>query len=161
MRSLPVSNRVIPTAILMLVGMLPLSLQAQSGAEFFSHEIRPIMERTCWNCHGEAIQSSGLDLRTRDDALIGGDRGPAIVPGNADESRLFRQIAGLEGPSMPLGVPLTDDEIEAFRVWINDGAEWDAEPVTTLTGNSFSAFATDVPDSANPDFFEDDGDLPF
>ena len=90
------------TTIFGAIGFLPTLLQAQSDAEFFSHEIRPIMERTCWNCHGEAVKSSGLDLSSREAALEGGNRGPAIVPGNAEESRLFRQLAGLEGPQMPL-----------------------------------------------------------
>ena len=143
-----VSNRVMLSAVLAVTGFLPVSVSAQSGAEFFSHEIRPIMERTCWNCHSDQVQSSGLDLTSRDAALTGGARGPAIIPGNADDSRLFRQIAGLEGPSMPLGVPLTAVEIEAVRTWINDGAEWDAAPTTAVGGDSFSAFATDVPASA-------------
>ena len=129
MRSLSVSNRVMLSAILAVTGFLPLSAQAQSGSEFFSHEIRPIMERTCWNCHGDAIQSSGLDLSTREKALEGGNRGPAIVPGDAEASRLFRQLAGMEGPAMPLGIPLADDEIDKFRTWINDGAVWDEAPV--------------------------------
>ena len=136
------------TTIFGAIGFLPTLLQAQSDAEFFSHEIRPIMERTCWNCHGEAVKSSGLDLSSREAALEGGNRGPAIVPGNAEESRLFRQLAGLEGPQMPLGVPLAEEEIEKFRTWINDGAVWDAGPATTVAASEFSAFATDVPASA-------------
>ena len=31
---------------------------AQTPSEFAS-TIRPIMERSCWNCHGEAVQLSG------------------------------------------------------------------------------------------------------
>ncbi len=142
------SNRVLLSAALAIAGFLPIHSQAQSEAEFFSHEIRPIMERTCWNCHGDAIQSSGLDLSTREAALAGGNRGPAIIPGNAEDSRLFRQLAGLEGPTMPLGVPLSDEEVEKFRVWINEGAVWDEGPATTVAGDEFSAFATSVPDSA-------------
>ena len=136
------------TTIFGAIGFVPTLLQAQSDAEFFSHEIRPIMERTCWNCHGDAVKSSGLDLSSREAALEGGNRGPAIVPGNAEESRLFRQLAGLEGPQMPLGVPLEEEEIEKFRTWINDGAVWDAGPATTVAASEFSAFATDVPASA-------------
>ena len=101
--------------ILLTLGFLPAQVLGQSDAEFFSHEISPIMERTGWNCHGEAVKSSGLDLSTREAALEGGNRGPAIVPGNAEESRLFRQLAGLEGPQMPLGVPLADEDVEKFR----------------------------------------------
>ena len=143
-----VSIRVILSAIMAFAWTLSTTAQTQSDVEFFSHEIRPIMERTCWNCHGEAIQSSGLDLSTRDAALAGGNRGPAIVPGDAEASRLFRQMAGMEGPQMPLGVPLPEEEVEKFRTWINDGAVWDAGPATTVAGNDFSAFATDVPASA-------------
>jgi len=149
MRNLLVSNRVVLCAVLAITGfLLPLGAIAQSSAEFFSHEIRPIMERTCWNCHSDQIQSSGLDLSTREGALAGGSRGPAIVPGNAADSLLFRQVAGMEGPAMPLGVPLTEEEVEVFRTWINQGAEWDTRPATTASGNGFSAFATVVPDSA-------------
>ena len=148
MRNALVSNLVGLSAVLALTSLLPAGVAAQSGAEFFSHEVRPIMERTCWNCHSDQIQSSGLDLSTREGALLGGLRGPAIVPGNAADSLLFRQVAGMEGPAMPLGIPLTEEEIEVFRTWINEGAEWDARPATTASGDGFTAFATVVPDSA-------------
>ena len=45
---------------------------AQTEPVTFTDHIRPIMERSCWNCHGEAVQLSDLDLRTRDGALAGG-----------------------------------------------------------------------------------------
>ena len=148
MRSPSVSNRVILAALLAVPLVLPSAASAQFDAEFFSHEIRPIMERTCWNCHGAAIQSSGLDLSTRENALEGGNRGPAIVPGDAEASRLFRQLAGLEGPVMPLGVPLPEEDVEKFRAWIEAGAVWDDGPATTVAASEFSAFVTEVPASA-------------
>ena len=67
-----VSNRLTLFAVLAIFGSYSFNAQAQADAEFFSHEIRPIMERTCWNCHGEAVKSSGLDLSTREAALEGG-----------------------------------------------------------------------------------------
>ena len=147
LRALLGSNRVIPAAILAAAAMQPLSVLAQSP-DVFTHEIRPIMERTCWNCHSDQVKSSGLDLSTREGALTGGNRGPAIVPGDAEGSRLYRQLAGVEGPAMPLGVPLSAEEIEAVRNWINAGAEWDDGPSSVVSGDQFSAFATDVPASA-------------
>ncbi len=146
-----ISNRVMSSALLAVAGCFSLLVSpvlAQSPTEFFSHEIRPIMERTCWNCHGAAIQSSGLDLSTREGALAGGNRGPAIVPGDAEGSRLYRQLAGLEGPAMPLGLPLDEATVEKFRIWIDEGAVWDEAPATTVAGSEFSAFVTDVPPSA-------------
>ena len=104
---------------------------AQTGPVTFSDHIRPIMERSCWNCHGEAAQLSDLDLSTRDGALAGGTQGPALVPGRAEDSRLFRMVAGLDRPSMPMtGDPLTDVELAAVRTWIDEGAHWDAGEVT-------------------------------
>ena len=97
MRNALVSNLVGLSAVLALISLLPAGAAAQSGVQFFSHEVRPIMERTCWNCHSDQIQSSGLDLSSREGALLGGLRGPAIVPGNAADSLLFRQVAGIEG----------------------------------------------------------------
>src|SRR2546426_569366 len=66
----------------------------------FSPQIPPIFEPSCWKCHGAAMQLSRLDLRMRETALKGGDHGPAIVPGNAGESRLFRLVSGGEKPAM-------------------------------------------------------------
>ena len=77
------------TTLLGLVGVFLVGAggsvaQAQTGAEVtFTDHIRPIFERSCWNCHGEASQLSELDLRTREAAVEGGARGPALVPGPA------------------------------------------------------------------------------
>ena len=108
---------------------------AAAGAEAqdsgtFTQGIRPIMERSCWNCHNADTQRSDLDLSTRESALRGGRSGQAaIVPGRAEDSRMFRLVAGLEGPSMPReGNPLSTDEVEVLRAWINDGAHWDSGP---------------------------------
>jgi len=78
----------------------------------FERDIRPILGASCETCHGE-LQVSGLDLRTREGAVKGGDHGAAIVPGSADQSRLFRRIAGLEQPSMPMDGALTASQISA------------------------------------------------
>ena len=105
---------------------------AQTESVTFTDHIRPIMERSCWNCHGEAARLSDLDLSTREGALAGGTKGPAIVPGRAEDSRLFRMVAGLDQPFMPLsGDLLTDAELAAVRTWIDEGAHWDTEAVTS------------------------------
>ena len=108
----------------------------------FATDIRPILERSCWACHGELPRLANLDLRTREGALKGGDNGVAIVPGRADQSRLYRRVAGLDQPPMPFdGTTLTAEEIAAVRTWINDGAHWDAEPAETATVASAAAAA--------------------
>src|SRR4051794_25656284 len=77
----------------------------------FTRDIQPIFESSCWKCHGAAIQLSKLDLRSREAALKGGHRGAAIVRGKAAESRLYRAVAGIEKPAMPMDGKLTASQI--------------------------------------------------
>src|SRR6266480_4986125 len=75
----------------------------------FARDIQPIFEKTCWNCHCASLQLAGLNLSTREGALKGGEHGAAIVPGNAQQSKLYRAVAGLDDIVMPMeGSKLTD-----------------------------------------------------
>jgi Protein of unknown function (DUF1553)/Protein of unknown function (DUF1549)/Planctomycete cytochrome C len=97
------------------------------SAVSFAKDIQPIMERSCWNCHGESMQLSKLDLRTREGALRGGAHGPAVTPGNAEQSRLYRAVAHLDAIKMPMqGDKLKPEEVAAFKAWIDAGLPWDA-----------------------------------
>ena len=140
------------TTLLGLVGvfLVGAGAQAQTGAEItFTDHIRPIFERSCWNCHGEASQLSDLDLRTREAAVEGGLRGPALVPGRAEDSRLYRMLAGLDDPPMPMaGDPLSDAELMAIRTWIDDGAHWDAGGATSADAALAALENTLLPDGA-------------
>jgi hypothetical protein len=83
-----------------------------------------ILQARCVVCHGEE-KKSGLDLRTREGLLKGGSRGPAIKPGDADESLLYRLVAGEENPRMPLGEELSEYQIGMLKQWIDKGAIWE------------------------------------
>ena len=72
---------------------------------------------------------SDLDLRDRDTILKGGKRGPAIVPGKADESLLYKAVRREGELQMPPGKSaLTAAEVNAIRDWINGGAKWASTP---------------------------------
>src|SRR3954470_15005436 len=87
----------------------------------FSKDIQPIFEASCWKCHGQAVQLSKLDLRSRESAIAGGAHGAAIAPGNPDGSRLFRMISGVEKPSMPMDGKLSPEQVQKLRLWIEQG----------------------------------------
>src|SRR3984893_6169829 len=91
---------------------------------------RAILENRCLNCHGQA-QTSGLDLRQIDTITKGGKRGPAIVPGSAEQSLLYKAIAHTGDLQMPPGKPLPAEEIASIRAWIDAGAHWE-----NASGNS-------------------------
>jgi len=94
-----------------------------------------ILQQKCFQCHGETLQMSRLDLRTREGLLKGGEKGPALVPADAEASRLFRRVTGMEQPVMPMAPlpPLSSEEVEVLRGWINRGAQW---PLPKVDGGS-------------------------
>ena len=61
-----------------------------------------LLQKRCVGCHSGKTKQSGLDLTRRDLALRGGDRGPAITPGNAKESLLYQVLTHNAKPNMPL-----------------------------------------------------------
>ena len=89
-------------------------------------DILPILEAKCFQCHGENLRMANLDLRTRETILKGGDNGPSLVPGNAEESLLYRRVSGQQQPVMPMAPmpPLGEDEKLALKNWIDQGAIW-------------------------------------
>ena len=77
--------------------LIPLLLPAED----LPRQAIEILTANCTGCHGEALKLSKLDLRTRESMLAGGERGPALEPGDASKSRLYRFAAHMENPSMP------------------------------------------------------------
>ncbi len=98
----------------------------------FAREVRPILSDNCFSCHGpdEAARQRGLRLDIQEGLFEDRGRlgGPAVVAGNAAESRLFqRLVTGSSRLRMPRGGdPLTDEQIETVRLWIDQGAEWES-----------------------------------
>ena len=106
----------------------------------FAKDIEPILAKSCWNCHSADAQLADLDLSTREAALRGGEHGAAIVPGKAEQSRLYRMVAGLESITMPMdGSSLAPAEVAAIKAWIDQGAEWGASPAATATAKPAGA----------------------
>jgi len=91
---------------------------------FFEAKIRPALIEHCYSCHAaDTDQEGGLLLDSRDGWLAGGDSGKAIVPGDAEASRVFRVIAGTDADlEMPPDGRLPAAVIEDFRRWIETGA---------------------------------------
>ena len=81
-----------------------------------------ILKDNCFVCHGAVVKTSGLDLRTRQSILAGGERGPAVEPTNLRRSRLYRAVAHLAKPTMPPEKKLSDEQVEILRRWILAGA---------------------------------------
>src|SRR5262245_42635565 len=92
----------------------------------FRFDVRPILAKNCFSCHGpdEAHRQADLRLDERTAAIDSG----AIVPGSPNESELVRRITSDDPeermPPPKSGRHLTDFEIELLRSWIADGAKY-------------------------------------
>ena len=113
---------------------------------FFEKEVRPLLAENCFKCHGEAKQKGGLRLDSLAAMVQGGDSGPAVVPGDIDESLLVEAVnyVGLE---MPPGGKLGDTQRAVLTRWIAMGAPWPtADRGATASSPSKSAQASKISD---------------
>ncbi len=113
-------------------GRQPATGAASERVVDFARDVRPILSDNCFSCHGpdEASRQRGLRLDVQ--AGLFEDRGrlggPAVVAGNAAESRVYQRLVTESSRlRMPSGAdPLTDEQIETVRLWIDQGAEWES-----------------------------------
>lgn len=92
----------------------------------FVRDVKPIFEARCLSCHGGGMQEGGLRLDSRSHALAGGDSGLVIVAKDPGASRLWNYVAGNEPEHLmpPEGDPLSAQQVEILRRWIDAGADW-------------------------------------
>ena len=90
----------------------------------FERDVAPILETRCLGCHIGLTARAHLSIENLESLLEGGDSGPAIDPGSAEDSLLLHMISG-DGPEMPKDAePLTEAEVAAIARWIDGGAVW-------------------------------------
>lgn len=107
------------TLLAISCALLPRSVQAEPPT--YEKDVRPILKTHCFGCHGEAGElEGGLDLRLRRLIVDGGDSGPAITPGDVEDSLLVDKI--VEGEMPPGDAKLSEREVAVVRGWIQAGA---------------------------------------
>ena len=91
----------------------------------FTTDILPILQDSCFKCHGSEDPKGDYRLTTRAHALAEGDYGSNIIVGDSEESTLIQFVAHLEEdsemPPIGKGDKLTDEQIGLMRAWIDQG----------------------------------------
>ena len=92
--------------------------------DFFEKEVRPLLVKRCFECHGGSEAEGGLALASAEGWKHGGDSGQAIVPGKPDESFLIEAInyESWEMPPAERGGKLPEKEIAILTKWVEMGA---------------------------------------
>src|SRR5690606_25223479 len=90
----------------------------------YLRDIKPLLARKCYGCHGALRQAAGLRLDTVEAMQQGGDGGPAIDREDFRASLLLERVTADEfaGRMPPEGEPLTAEQIAMLREWLGSGA---------------------------------------
>ncbi len=89
----------------------------------FVHEIAPVIQKRCGECHVGQRSEGGLSFNTRQSVL----KAEVIVVGRPEESELVRRISSNDPDERmpPNGPPLDRETIEKIKLWIAQGAAWE------------------------------------
>jgi len=128
-RRLPCLATVVFVGLLVNLCAASLAGEGMSGEELFERRIRPMLVEHCSKCHGADVSHPKGDLQfdSRQSLLAGGERGPAIVSGDAENSLLLQAVR--HDPRVDIKMPrggsrLNEQEINDLALWINQGAVW-------------------------------------
>ena len=115
---------------------------AGAQAPDFAKEVLPILQASCFRCHGDANVKGKLSLFTRAGIVKGGASGPAIEVERREDSRLLKAINHQDDLEMPPGSKLPQKEIDVLTRWVKEGAPWPDGVAATMpraTGMKVSA----------------------
>src|SRR5690606_36778536 len=101
---------------------------AQAAKVDFEHEVVPLLVKRCIACHGPEEDKGDLRLDLRERVFPAGEEDAwTIVAGKADASELVRRVELPLGDDdiMPAkGDPLTKEQQQLLRRWVEEGAVW-------------------------------------
>ena len=126
-------TRYLPDPARQLVGLAPRGEEAAPAksieeARVYADLIAPIFEARCVECHNPSKTKGDLRLDTPEMILAGGETGDVVIPGDAEGSELFRRLvlpAHDDDRMPPEGDPLTLEQIELMRWWLDGGGSFE------------------------------------
>lgn len=92
----------------------------------YQTQIKPLLHKRCYSCHGALKQEAGLRLDTVEFMLRGGDSGPVVTKGDAAASLILERVSASDAivrmPPEFEAEPLSPEQIAVLRGWIAAGA---------------------------------------
>jgi len=135
---------VLPAIILPLLGAKDaLPVISTADRQFFETKVQPVLAEQCYKCHShQADRIKGkLMLDSREAVLLGGNTGPAVVPGKPDDSLLIQAVRysdpDLQMPPPDHGGMLSAAQIADLTEWVRRGAPDPRVPAMTASGKTY------------------------
>jgi hypothetical protein len=97
----------------------------------FTRDVRPILARHCFPCHGpdENKRKAKLRLDLKEGAFAEHDGVRPFVPGDLEESEAIRRVSSTDSTEqMPPGGKekrLAPEQSEVLKRWVEQGAKWE------------------------------------
>ena len=115
-----------------------------TAIEFFEKKVRPVLVTSCYSCHSADTNSKGgLRVDDRNGLIAGGSTGPAVVPGDPEESLLIKAVHySDETLKMPPKTQLSAEQVADLTKWIADGAAWPEEALPDSVGKANARYDT-------------------
>jgi uncharacterized membrane protein len=97
----------------------------------FQKDVYPILEDNCLACHtpprGKGYLKTHLNMQSYETLMRGTVYGQVVLPGDSRHSILNMLVEGRAEASMRMpherDEPLTPEEIEVLRLWVEQGAQ--------------------------------------
>jgi Protein of unknown function (DUF1553)/Protein of unknown function (DUF1549)/Planctomycete cytochrome C len=107
----------------LLLLCITLPAQADDQPVNFVRDVRPILAKNCFGCHGpdEKARKAKLRLDVEESAKN------VIVAGDVDASDLIKRLTSEGDDRMPppkIGPALHPEQVELVRRWVKEGAKW-------------------------------------
>jgi formylglycine-generating enzyme required for sulfatase activity len=97
----------------------------------FATDVKPILEMDCVACHNaeHAEENGHYRIDTKEEAFKPHKKSQRIAPGHPDDSEVYTSLSLPESdeqhmPPSNKREPLTKEESETLRQWIQEGASW-------------------------------------
>ena len=110
----------------LMLGVLVVLVPAAGAAPTvdYQRQVKPILARRCYSCHGALKQEAGLRLDTGWLIRQGGPSGKVVVAGKPAQSSLIARVTATPPAQRmpPDGDALKPEEIALLKAWIEQGA---------------------------------------
>lgn len=112
------------TALVEFILSLPEAEGEDAGGVSYALSVVPVFEAKCVFCHNADRADGGWDASSYTAVIESGDNGPAVIPGDAENSLLAQKLLDTQeqGDKMPPMGSMEETEIQVILDWIAAGA---------------------------------------